>query len=160
MTISFRRCRFRAAVGLFSIACLAAFARHAPAQPTYKLEVKPNLKPLAKLELKGTHIARSDVKDDPGFRLQYHFKKEGKSLKTVEARANPRLEIPDQTAGTYAVVLELFYPAYKGGDKQKGEFKAISNELTYRVEPGQKPGAAVKVVLVEPPKSPPDKPKK
>jgi len=142
---------------LLALACLFGHTAVGLAQPTYKLEVKPNLKPLAKLELKGTRIVRTAVKDDPGFRLQYHFKKNGKSLKTVEARANPALDIPDKTAGTYSVVLELFYPAYKGGDKQKGEFKAISNEITYRVESGHKPGVPVKLVPETP--KPPAKPK-
>ncbi|HMC65781.1 MAG TPA: hypothetical protein VKI65_12655 [Gemmataceae bacterium] len=142
---------------LLALACLFGHTAVGLAQPTYKLEVKPNLKPLAKLELKGTRIVRTAVKDDPGFRLQYHFKKNGKTLKTVEARANPSLEVPEKTPGRYTVVLELFYPSYKGGDKQKGEFKSISNELTYRVDPAAKPSDPVKITLVEPPKPPPAK---
>ena len=53
--------------------------------------------------------------------------------------------MPQKEAGTYTVVLELFYPAYKGGTAQKGEFKPISNVLTYKVEAGGK------VTLVETP---------
>jgi hypothetical protein len=128
----------------------------AHAQPTYKLDVKPNLKPLATLKLEGTKIMRTSIKDDPGFRLQYHFKKDGKTQSTAEARSATTLEVPQKDAGTYTVVLELFYPAYKGGTAQKGEFKPISNVLTYKVEAG-------KVTLIEtpmPPAKAEEKPKK
>jgi hypothetical protein len=124
----------------------------ARAQPTYKLDVKVHLKPLATLTLKGDKLSRSGVKDDPGFRLQYHFKKDGKTVTAVEARSNPTLTIPQKQAGTYTVVLELFYPAYKGGTAQKGEFKPVSNVVTFRVEAGAKPTDPVKVVFIEPPK--------
>jgi hypothetical protein len=134
-----------ALVGLFAVASGAV------AQPTYKLDVKPDLKPQATLRLDGSRIRRSAVTDDPGFRLQYHFKKDGKPLDTAEARSAPELDVPQKEPGTYTVVLELFYPAYKGGTAQKGEFRAVSNVLTYRVEAGAKPGDPVKVVLVEPP---------
>ncbi len=139
------------------LAFLAAawLAVPAVAQPTYKLDVKPDLKPQATLTLDGGRLTRSALKDDPGFRLQYHFKKDGKAFDTAEARSNPTLDVPQKEAGTYTVVLELFYPAYKGGTAQKGEFKAVSNVLTYRVEPGTKPGDPSKVVLVEPPPAPP-----
>lgn len=113
-------------------------ARPASAQPTYKLDVKPNLKPEARLQLAGTKLSRTDVRDDPGFRLQYHFKKNAATVSAVEARSNPVLDLPMQEAGIYNVVLELFYPNYKGGTAQKGEFKPISNVLTYKVDgPGK-----------------------
>jgi len=121
------------------------------AQPTYRLEVRPFVKPQATLTLEGNKVKRSAVKDDPGFRLQYHIKKDGKSLATVEARSQPALELPQKDAGTYSIVLELFYPTYKPGKAQKGQFKAISNVLTYRLTPGSKPGAPAKIQLVEPP---------
>jgi len=120
------------------------------AQPTYKLDVKAHLKPLATLTLKGARLTRSPLRDDPGFRLQYHFRKEGKTVATMEGRSNANLDIPLKTAGTYTVVLELFYPAYKGGMQQKGEFRRVSNVIHFRVEPGAKPQDPVKVVFVEP----------
>ena len=122
------------------IACVVFLAsvRPACAQPTYKLDVKPNLKPQATLKLEGAKITRTALKDDPGYRLQYTFKKDGKPLETVEARANAALDVPQKEAGTYSVVLELFYPAYKGGTAQKGEFKPVSNVVTYKVEAGGK----------------------
>jgi hypothetical protein len=131
-----------AVLGLFLLALSAS------AQPTYQLNVKPHLKPLVTLRLEGERISRSSVQDDPGFRLQYHFKKEGKTVVFVEARSNQSLDIPQKEAGTYTVVVELFYPAYKGGNMQKGEFKAVSEILTYRVEPG----TPVRVTFIEPPK--------
>ena len=136
---------------------LVAMAALTTAQPTYKLDVKPNLKPQATLQLDGTRITRSSIKDDPGFRLQYHFKKDGKTVTTVEARSQTAVELPQKEAGTYTVVLELFYPAYKGGTQQKGEFKPISNLLTYRVTAPAKAGDQIKVVVVEPPKPPPSR---
>jgi hypothetical protein len=127
----------------------------ARAQPTYKLDVKAHLKPLATLTLKGARLSRSAIKDDPGFRLQYHFRKDGKTAAVLEARANATVDIPTKTAGTYSVVLELFYPAYKGGTQQKGDFKPASNVINFRIEPGAQPKDPVKVVLIEPPKPPP-----
>jgi hypothetical protein len=137
---------------LLACGAILLFAIPCAAQPTYKLDVKPNLKPLATLKLEGAKITRTALKDDPGFRLQYTFKKDGKALDTVEGRANESVEVPQKEAGTYTVVLELFYPAYKGGTAQKGEFKPVSNVLTYKVEgPG-------KVTLVETPAAPPPAP--
>jgi hypothetical protein len=121
------------------------------AQPTYKLDVKPHLKPLATLTVKDGKLTRTAIVDDPGFRLQYHFK-DGKSSTVMNARAGTTLAIPQNTPGTYTVVLEMFYPAYKGGTGQKGEFKPVSNVIQFRVEAGARPTDPVKVVLVEPPK--------
>jgi len=108
----------------------------ASAQPTYKLDVKPELKPAAVLSIADGAITRTDLKDDPGFRLQYHFKKDGQEVATSEARSSLTVAPPKTDAGVYTVVLELFYPAYKGGAVQKGEYKPVSNVLTFRVEPG------------------------
>ncbi|MBY0525962.1 MAG: hypothetical protein K2R98_21390 [Gemmataceae bacterium] len=138
-------------VVVLSALVLVGFAFETIAQPTYKLSVKPDLKPLATLQLEGAKISRTDLKDDPGFRLQYHFKKDGKSLAQVEARTSDKLDVPQKEAGTYTVVLELFYPAYKGGTAQKGEFKTVSNVLTYKVEPAAKPDEPVKVTVIETP---------
>jgi hypothetical protein len=140
-----------------ALALLGCCAAPAAAQPTYKLSVKPDLEPLATLQLDGDTIKRTDLKDDPGFRLQYHFKKDGKTSSIVEARSQAALAVPQKEAGTYSVALELFYPAYKGGTATKGEYKAVSNVLTYRVEAA---GDAVKVVLVETPVPAPLPPKK
>jgi hypothetical protein len=127
-----------------------AFDDMAAAQPTYKLDVKAHLMPQATLRLDGSRIARSAVKDDPGFRLQYHFRKDGKTIATIEARSKPAQELPLKEPGSYTVVLELFYPGYKGGSDQKGTFKPISNLLTYRIEPGP----SLKVTLIQAPAGP------
>ena len=134
---------------LFVAILVLAISQRSPSQPTYKLDVKPELKPLATLKLEGDKLTRTTVKDDPGFRLQYHFKKDGKSVATIEARTSPTLPIPQKDAGTYTVALELFYPAYKGGTAQKGEFKPVSNVIRFQVVAGAKPRGPVKVVLVE-----------
>jgi len=112
-------------------ACAAlVFTQSSIAQPTYKLGVKPDLTPHAVLQLEGGKVVRSEVQEDPGFRLQYHVMKDGKSLSVVDARTTSTIELPAQGAGTYIVTLELFYPGYKTGTVQKGNFKAISNVLT------------------------------
>jgi hypothetical protein len=121
---------------LLALLALALAPALASAQPTYKLDVKPELKPAAVLSIADNAIARTEVKDDPGFRLQYHFKKDGQEVAAVEARSGLTVLPPKPDAGVYTVVLELFYPAYKGGAVQKGEYKPVSNILTFRVEPG------------------------
>src|SRR5712671_5307202 len=106
--------RVRGQLSGLSLALISLFVFPAltAAQPTYKLDVKPNLKPQATLQLDGSRISRSAIKDDPGFRLQYHFKRDGKTLATVEARSQQMVELPQKDPGNYSVVLELFYPAY------------------------------------------------
>jgi hypothetical protein len=126
------------------VAWLTAAAA-AMAQPTYKLDVKPHLRPWATLRLDGLRLMRSAVEDDPGFRLQYHFRKDGKTIATLEARASRAIAVPRSEPGVYTVVLELFFPAYKGGTEQKGVFKPVSNILTYRMEAG----SPAKATLVE-----------
>lgn len=141
------------------LACVAvlllAIASPAVAQPTYKLGVKPDLKPLATIRLEGNALKRSEVQDDPGFRLEYHFKKEGKTVAQVPARGAEAVELPMKEAGTYTVALELFYPAYKGGAAQKGEFKPVSDVLTLAVTlDGQGRAQAQVVPKPEPPPAP------
>jgi hypothetical protein len=152
------RRRFHIALTGIAFALFAYLGTVSPGQatPTYKLGVKPELKPLSTLKLEGVRISRTDLEDDPGFRLQYHFKKDGKTVLTVDARANTVVEVPHKEAGTYTVTLELFYPGYKVGTGQKGEFKAVSNLLTYKVEAGTPP----KVTVVEPPLVGPPAPEK
>jgi hypothetical protein len=110
------------------------FAGPVLAQPTYRLDARRGLKPRATLTLSDGKLKRSAVTDDPGFRLQFHFRKDGKTIATPEARAKPAVPLPRTEPGIYTVVLELFHPASKGGTASKGEFKAISGVLTYRVE--------------------------
>src|SRR5688572_433420 len=121
--------------------------KEAAGQPTYKLEVKTNLRPLTIIKFEGAKLSRTPVKDDPGFRLQWHFKKDGKTLQVTEARSQPELEIPDKTPGVYSVVVEMFNPSYKTGDLQKGQFKPASDELVYEVKPPVAAGGSVQVEL-------------
>jgi hypothetical protein len=125
---------------VLSLACVSS----ATAQPTYKLDAKRDLKPSATLSLADGKVSRSAVSDDPGYRLQFHFKKDGKTIATPEARAETSVALPATEPGTYAVTLELFYPSYKGGNQRKGEYKPISEAITYKVEQ-QKP---LKVTVV------------
>jgi hypothetical protein len=127
-----------------------ALAGPASAQPTYKLDVKAELRPWAVLSLAGRQVSRTAVSDDPGFRLQYHFQKAGKTVAVVEARSKAAVDLPSVEPGVYTVGLELFYPAYKGGNAQKGEFRPASPVLAYRVEAGDPP----RIVPLPPPPSP------
>jgi len=117
------------------------------AQPTYKLGVAGYVFPSATLSLEGTKVNRSAVKDDPGFKLQFHILKDGKSLSTHNARASMNLDLPNKQPGVYAAVLELFYPSYKAGKDQKGQFKAISPYVVYQVP---SPGAPIKLLERDP----------
>ena len=106
------------------------FAAPALAQPTFKLGVPPHLQPQATIKLDGNRIARSPVKDDPGFRLQFHVQKDGKTLADLDARASASIDVLKKEPGVYTVALELFYPSYKPGKEQKGHFLPISDSLT------------------------------
>jgi hypothetical protein len=122
---------------LLALGALLAVAPPARTQPTYRLDVKPELKPRATLTLEGEVVVRSSVSDDPGFRLQLHFTQAGKTIATVEARSSDRVRPPLSAAGTYEVVLELFYPGYKGGTGLKGQFKPISDPLSFTFAPAK-----------------------
>lgn len=154
-----RAITLRALAGILLIVPGGALLLNAPppdaaAQPTYKLDVKPHLKPLSTLKLEGARVTRTELADDPGFRLQFHVKQaDGKTVTTAEARSTPSVELPIKTPGSFSVVLELFYPAYKGGTGQKGEFKPVSNVLTYKVDGG-------KVTLIDTPAPKKDQPPK
>lgn len=127
-----------------TLGCVAV----ALAQPTYKLDAKRDLKPKATITLADGKVSRSAVSDDPGYRLQFHFQKDGKSIATPEARSETNAALPTNEPGTYTVVLELFYPSYKTGNLRKGEFKAISEPITYQIDT-QKP---LKLSIVPPKK--------
>jgi hypothetical protein len=133
---------------LFAVALALACVCPAPAQPTYRLDAKRDLKPKATLSLADGKVTRSAVTDDPGYRLQFRFEKDGKTIATPEARSEASVALPATEVGTYTVTLELFHPSYKGGNQRKGEYKAISEPLTYKVEQ-QKP---LKVAVVPAPK--------
>jgi hypothetical protein len=121
-------------VVLAVMTCFMIMPESVNAQPTYKLDVKSHLRPLAALRLEGGRVVRSELLEDPGFRLQYVFKKDNKVVTVVEARAQPSVEIPTTEPGAYTVTLELFYPAYKGGTEQKGAFRPVSEPVAYVVQ--------------------------
>src|SRR5437899_9487909 len=98
---------------LFAIAACLAFAGPAAAQPTYKLDAKRDLKPRATLSLADGKVTRSAVTDDPGYRLQFKFEKDGKTIATADARAEASVALPSTEVGTYTVTLELFHPSHK-----------------------------------------------
>jgi hypothetical protein len=119
----------------------------ASAQPTYKLGVPAHVHPAAALKLEGAKLTRGAVADDVGFRLQFQVFKDGKPLLTENARVVGAIDLPTKEPGAYAAVVELFYPAYKGGNEQKGLFRAISPYLVYNVSA---PGGPVKIIEREP----------
>src|SRR5262249_25148475 len=98
-----------------TLACVCS----SPAQPTYRTDAKRDLTPKATLTIADGKVSRSAVSDDPGYRLQFRFDKDGKTVATQEARSQSSVELPAKEVGAYVVTLELFYPSYKSGNQRK-----------------------------------------
>jgi hypothetical protein len=109
----------------------------ASAQPAFKLGVRPEFAPKAEIKLEDGRVVRTAVANDPGFRLLINIKNDGKSVATIEARSAASIDLPIKEPGNYTVALELFFPTFKTGGAQKGEFKTISNVLACKFEDGQ-----------------------
>ena len=108
----------------------------ARAQATFPMKIKrvEELNPKATLKLEGRAVTRSDIARDPGYRIQWHVKKDGKTVAQVNARPEKSYTHADASAGKYTIVLELFFPEYKATSKDsKGLFKPISNEVSYTI---------------------------
>ena len=139
-TDSFRRTT-PIAIALLSGGLAAAFHffwLSAPvyAQATFPMKIKrvEELNPRATLKLEGRTVTRTNITKDPGYRIQWHVKKDGKTVAQVNARPDKTYTHPDAAPGKYTVVLELYFPEYKATSKEsKGLFKPISNEVAYEI---------------------------
>src|SRR5688572_27837240 len=81
---------------LFIVGITLVLAQPAWPQPTFKLGVDAHVFPTATLKVEGLRLTRSTVKDDPGFKLQFHILKDGKSLQIVNARASESVDLPNK----------------------------------------------------------------
>ncbi len=96
--------------------------------------------PKATISLDGRKLTRSDVTQDWGSKLQWVFKRDGKVVATVAARAEHSYEHDDKTPGKYEVVLQLFkyvnFKKNKNGadaDFTESKFIDISNTVSYTI---------------------------
>lgn len=148
----------RAVIALFGGALvIAAHASLLPtrarAQATFPMKIKrvEELNPKATLKLEGRTVTRSDIARDPGYRIQWHVKKDGKTVAQVNARPDKSYAHADASAGKYTIVLELFFPEYKATSKDsKGLFKPISDEVSYAIDGPPKNPAATDAKKSEP----------
>lgn len=88
--------------------------------------------PKADIRLDGHMVIRGEVTNDWASRLQWKVSRNGQVIATAPARAERVYQHPDQTPGSYEVVLEMWkYETFKA--KDHGKFIEISNKVTYTV---------------------------
>ena len=93
--------------------------------------------PKAELKLDGRKVTRTVVTHDWGLQLRWVITRDGKLIATVPARAETSYEHPEQTPGTYEIVLQTWkYVDYKkgsDGEFTNSKFIDISNKVTYKI---------------------------
>ena len=88
--------------------------------------------PKAEIQLEGRKVVRSEVANDWASRLHWKISRDGKVIATAPARADTSYEHPDETAGTYEIVLEMWkYEGFKV--KEHGKFVEVSNKVSYQI---------------------------
>jgi hypothetical protein len=88
--------------------------------------------PKAEIRLEGRRVTRGEVSNDWASRLQWKISRDGKVIATPPARAEASYEHPEQDAGQYEIVLEMWkYETFKV--KDHGRFVEISNKVSYRI---------------------------
>jgi hypothetical protein len=101
------------------------------------MEQKFDATPKAELRLRGRTVTRTDVANDWGLQMRWVVKRDGKVVATAPARADHAYDHPDDTPGTYEVVLEMFkyvnYAKDKAGEYTQSKFVVISNAVTYTI---------------------------
>jgi hypothetical protein len=92
--------------------------------------------PQAEIKLEGRKLVRSDVTNDWGLRVQWLIKRDGQVVANPSARADLTYEHPDQTPGTYEVILQMWkYVNYrkKDGEFVDSKYIDISNSVSYTI---------------------------
>ena len=92
--------------------------------------------PQAEITLEGRKLIRSEVTNDWGLRVQWLIKRDGQVIANPNARADLTYEHPDQTPGTYEVILQMWkYVNYrkKDGEFVDSKFIDISNSVSYTI---------------------------
>jgi hypothetical protein len=88
--------------------------------------------PAAEIRLEGRRAVRTEVSNDWATRLQWRVSRDGQVLARPQARLEPAYEHPDQTPGTYEIVLEMWkYEGYKSGCQ--GQYIEVSNKVSYTI---------------------------
>jgi hypothetical protein len=76
------------------------------------------------------------VTNDWGLRVQWLIKRDGQVVGNANARADLTYEHPDQTPGTYEVILQMWkYVNYrkKDGEFVDSKYVDISNSVSYTI---------------------------
>ncbi|MFN0054770.1 MAG: hypothetical protein ACKV0T_21570 [Planctomycetales bacterium] len=93
--------------------------------------------PSAEIRLEGKRVVRGDVRGDWGLRLQWEVRRNGQVIATSAARVETAYEHPDQTPGTYEIVLQMWkyvdYLKTPAGEFTNSKFIDISNKVTYTI---------------------------
>ena len=93
--------------------------------------------PHAEINLEGRRLVRSDVTNDWGLRLQWEIRRDGKVVATPPARAEMSYEHPDNTPGTYEIVLQMWkyvdYRKDKDGKYVNSKYIDVSNKVSYQI---------------------------
>ena len=93
--------------------------------------------PTATLTLQGRRVARTEVANDWGLRLQWEVRRNGQVIATPNARIGLTYEHPDATPGTYEIVLQMWkyvnYAKKPDGEFTMSKFIEISNKVTYKI---------------------------
>jgi hypothetical protein len=93
--------------------------------------------PKAEIRLEGRRVIRGDVVNDWGSRLQWEIRRDGAVVATPPARVSESLEIIDDAAGTYEVVLQMWhyvnYQKNGQGEFVTSKFVDVSNKVSFTV---------------------------
>jgi hypothetical protein len=99
--------------------------------------------PRAAIRLEGRRVLRSEVTGDWGLRLQWEVRRNGQVVATPNARTAAAYVHPDNTPGTYEIVLQMWhYTSYRkqgSGEFIDSRFVNISNVVRYTVGAGANP---------------------
>ena len=101
------------------------------------MEQRFEVPPRATIRLEGRRVTRSEVAGDWGLRLQWQIRRNGQVIATPPARAETSYEHPDNTPGTYEIVLQMWkYVDYRkrpDGEFVNSRYIDISNRVTYTI---------------------------
>lgn len=93
--------------------------------------------PRAEIRLEGRRVVRGPVTHDWGSRLQWLVVRDGKPVATVAARMSEEYVHPDETPGTYEIVLQLWqyvdYRKDKDGEFVNSKYVDISDRVSYQI---------------------------
>lgn len=93
--------------------------------------------PKAQIRLTGRRVTRTEVTNDWGLQLRWLVTRDGKQVAAVNARPETTYEHPDQSPGTYEIVLQMWkyvdYAKRADGEFTKSKFVDVSEKVSYEV---------------------------